>query len=148
MAGLTAVLREESNDRSRRGARLACQAILTTLATDPPTPPDQLEKTMHALLDHSQPGDITAVYQAFRRGLMPVDAALQVLAAFGAVDNTVPLRGLRRRETTTPDSTTTPHGGCDLNREIPGTVRRTCQTCTNVPRTRRFDVGSTQPHRR
>ncbi len=88
-AGLTAVLREESHDLAQRGARLACQTILTALSTDPPTPPDQLEQTMHALLDHSQPGDITAVYQAFRRGLMPLDAALQVLAAFGAVDDTI-----------------------------------------------------------
>jgi hypothetical protein len=58
------------------------------LATNPPTPRDQLEETTHALLDQSKPGDITAVYQAFRRGIMPVDAALEVLADFGALDDT------------------------------------------------------------
>jgi hypothetical protein len=86
-AGFDAVLREESHDRGRRGARLACQAIVMALATNPPTPRDQLEETMHALLDHSQPGDVTAVYQAFRRDMMPMDAALELLAAFGALDD-------------------------------------------------------------
>ena len=37
--------------------------------------------------DHSQPGDVSAVYQAFRRDMMPVDAALQVLADLGAIDD-------------------------------------------------------------
>jgi hypothetical protein len=86
-AGFDAVLREESHDPGRRGARLACQAVVMALATNPPTPRDQLEETTHALLDHSQPGDITAVYQAFRRGIMPVDGALEVLADFGALDD-------------------------------------------------------------
>jgi hypothetical protein len=87
-AGFDAVIREESQDRGRRGARLACQAVVMALATNPPTPRDQLEETTHALLDQSKPGDITAVYQAFRRGIMPVDAALEVLADFGVLDDT------------------------------------------------------------
>jgi Plasmid pRiA4b ORF-3-like protein len=86
-AGLDAVLRDESHDRRQAGARVACRAVLTALATDPPTPRDQLEETVHALLEYSDLGDATAVYQAFRRGIMPVDAALEVLADFGAVDN-------------------------------------------------------------
>jgi hypothetical protein len=86
-AGLAAVLREESHDRRRRGATLACATVLMALATDPPAPREQLEDAVHALLDHSRLGDITAMYEAFRRGIMPVDAALEVLAEFGAVDD-------------------------------------------------------------
>jgi hypothetical protein len=42
---------------------------------------------MHALLRGAPAGDATAVYEAFRRDVMPVDAALEVLADFGAVDD-------------------------------------------------------------
>lgn len=86
-AGLAAVLREESHDRRRRGATVACRAVLVALATNPPTPREQLEENVHALLDYSELGDVTAVYQAFRRGMMPVDATLALLADFGAVDD-------------------------------------------------------------
>jgi hypothetical protein len=91
--------------------------ILTALATDPHTPPEQLEETMHALLDHSRPGDIMAVYQAFRRSLMPVEAAPEVLADFGAIDDAIrptltPLAAGPGTGSGQPLTTPCPHGTC------------------------------------
>jgi hypothetical protein len=84
-AGLEAVCRAESHDRLEHGAAIACRHLLTVLATEPPPDADDLEDAVHQLLDAAD-GDIHPVFQAFRRGLMPVEAALELLAEFGAVD--------------------------------------------------------------
>jgi hypothetical protein len=55
LAGLEAVLREESHDRRRRGAAVVCRAVLMASATDPAPARDQLEDIVHELLGY---GDV------------------------------------------------------------------------------------------
>jgi len=97
LAGLEAVLRAESHDQPRRqGAMVLCRTLLTVLATDPPPAVDQLPDTAYQLLDFLDPRDARAVFEAFRCSMMPVDAALVVLAEFGAVDGETRLTPLGR----------------------------------------------------
>jgi hypothetical protein len=83
---LLAVLTEESGDRRGEGAVVLCRALLTALAGEPPPPHDRLDEVVHHLLHHAELEQATAVYEAFRRGVMPVDGGLEVLGEFGAVD--------------------------------------------------------------
>jgi hypothetical protein len=85
-SGFEAVLRAESYDRHERGAAIACRLVLTALAADPPPAAADLEDVVHQLLEAGDFQDSAAVYQAFRRGLMPVEAALGLLRDFGTVD--------------------------------------------------------------
>lgn len=82
---LEAVCRSESGDPQQQGAIAACRHVLTVLATDPPPTADDLEETVHQLLE-ADGSDTLAVFQAFRRGLMPVEAAAELLQQFGAID--------------------------------------------------------------
>ncbi|MCW2916606.1 MAG: PRiA4b ORF-3-like protein [Actinomycetia bacterium] len=86
LVGFEAVLRAESHDQRRRGAAIACRLVLTALAADPAPAPDDLERVVHQLLDARGYKESGAVFQAFRRSLMPVEAALGLLQDFGAVD--------------------------------------------------------------
>ena len=83
---MAAVLRAESHDDRRRGGAVLCRMLLTVLAADQP-PPAGLEEAVHGLLlKQADYGEVDAVYQAFRRGVMPVDAAMELLGQVGAVD--------------------------------------------------------------
>ena len=84
--GLDAVLHTESHDRRQQGAMVACRLVLTALRTDPPPTPVDLEDVVHGLLETTGHEEVTSVFQAFRRGLMPVEAAVGLLQDFGAVD--------------------------------------------------------------
>jgi hypothetical protein len=88
LAGLDAVLREESQDRSRSGAALVCLAVLAVLSADPPPPREwfQLESAVHRLLESGDLGSARAAFTVLHRGRMPVATVLEVLAEFDAVD--------------------------------------------------------------
>ncbi|WP_233157543.1 MULTISPECIES: plasmid pRiA4b ORF-3 family protein [Amycolatopsis] len=83
LKGLDAVLRAESADPRRRGAFALCRAVLTALANGPLL--DDLVFSVHRLLKGSEDGD--AVASSFGGAeLFPLDAALDVLTEFGALD--------------------------------------------------------------
>jgi hypothetical protein len=86
-SAVTAVLRAESNDDRRRGAAVLCRMLLGLLAADQPPAAGELEEAVHGLLlKQADYGEADAVYQAFRRGVMPVDAGMELLGQVGAVD--------------------------------------------------------------
>ncbi|MDQ0376889.1 plasmid pRiA4b ORF-3 family protein [Amycolatopsis thermophila] len=83
LKGLDAVLRAESVDPRRRGAHVLCRAVLTALANGPLL--DDLEFSVHRLLRGEE--DAGAVAGSFGGSeLFPLDAALDVLTEFGALD--------------------------------------------------------------
>ncbi|MFI0447374.1 plasmid pRiA4b ORF-3 family protein [Actinomadura sp. 6N118] len=94
LAGLDAVCRAESDERHQHGAAIACRHVLTVLATGAPPTADVLEDTVHQLLEAD--GDTLAVFQAFQRGLMPVEAAVGLLQEFGAIDQRQTITDLGR----------------------------------------------------
>ncbi len=83
---LLAVLAVESHDRRGEGATVLCRALLAALASEPAPAAGDLEVAVREQLDQEDLRRQGAVYEAFRRGLMPVEGGLAVLAAFGAVD--------------------------------------------------------------
>jgi Plasmid pRiA4b ORF-3-like protein len=88
LAGLDAVLREESQDRSRSGAALACLAVLAVLSADPPPPRERLalESAVYRLLESGDLGSPRAAFTVLHRSRMSVATVLEVLAEFDAVD--------------------------------------------------------------
>lgn len=83
LKGLDAVLRAESADPRRRGAFALCRAVLTALANGPLL--DDLVFSVHRLLKGSE--DAHAAAASFGgTGPFPLDAALDVLTEFGALD--------------------------------------------------------------
>jgi hypothetical protein len=96
LAGLDAVLRAESHDRRRSGAELACRLVLTVLAADPPPAPDRVEDVVHGLLREGTLEEVRAMFHSFRSHESPADAALGLLADFGAVDGAGRLTPLGR----------------------------------------------------
>ncbi|MGI5246704.1 plasmid pRiA4b ORF-3 family protein [Dactylosporangium sp. CA-139066] len=94
-AALGAVLRAESHDREGEGASVLCRTLLAVLAGEPAL--DDVEDLVNERLHDASGGwYIGAVYQAFRRGVMPVDAGAQLLGEFGAVDEGLRLTALGR----------------------------------------------------
>ncbi|WP_345119826.1 plasmid pRiA4b ORF-3 family protein [Dactylosporangium darangshiense] len=92
---LAAVLRAESHDRQAEGASALCRMLLAVLAGEPPL--DDIEDLVNERLHNAAGGWlIGAAYQAFRRGVMPVDAAAELLGEFGAVDDEQRLTALGR----------------------------------------------------
>jgi hypothetical protein len=87
LAGLDAVLRAESHDRRQRGAAVLIEVVLTVLAAEPSPARNELEDVVYHHLHAYDIEDAAAAYEAFRRGVMPVDAATAVLIEFGAVDD-------------------------------------------------------------
>lgn len=83
---MAAVLRAESHDDRRHGATVLCRTLLTVLAAEPPPAAADLEDTVHELLQYTDHRECGAVFEAFRRGVMPVDAGMELLAEIGAVD--------------------------------------------------------------
>jgi hypothetical protein len=81
-----AVLRTESHDDRGRGAPVLLRTLLTVMTAQSPPEMADLPEAVHELLHYSDLGDAGAVYSAFRRGVMPVDAGLELLAEVGAVD--------------------------------------------------------------
>ena len=81
-----AVLHAESHDDRRRGALVLCRTLLTALASQPPPAAPDLADTVHELFHHTDHGDISAVFSAFRQSVMPVDAGMELLGEIGAVD--------------------------------------------------------------
>jgi hypothetical protein len=81
-----AVLRTESHDDRRRGAPVLLRTLLTAMTAQPPLQKADVYAPVHELLNYSDLGDASAVYSAFRRGVVPVDAGLELLAEVGAVD--------------------------------------------------------------
>jgi len=80
-----AVLRTESHDDRGRGAPVLLRTLLTAMTAQSPPERADIPEAVHELL-HCDLGDAGAVYSAFRRGVMPVDAGLELLAEIGAVD--------------------------------------------------------------
>jgi hypothetical protein len=95
-AALLAVLRSESHDRRGEGAVVLCRTLLTVLESEAPPAVDDLEDAVHERLRQHTDWQFSAVFEAFRRGVMPVEAGLEVLAEFGAVDATARLTPLGR----------------------------------------------------
>ncbi|MFB9408378.1 plasmid pRiA4b ORF-3 family protein [Dactylosporangium matsuzakiense] len=91
---LLAVLRSESHDRRGEGAAVLCRTLLAVLEDEPPL--DELEDRVDARLRVADLWQFGAVFEAFRRGVMPVDGGLEVLAEFGAVDAAARLTALGR----------------------------------------------------
>jgi hypothetical protein len=83
---VSAVLRAESHDDRREGAAVLCRVLLTVLAMQPPPSAADLEDVVHDLLHHIDHREASAVFEAFRRGVMPVDAGMELLGEIGAVD--------------------------------------------------------------
>lgn len=88
---LSAVLRAESHDHRGEGATILCRTLLAVLADDP-----AVEKIGHLVDGRFLADEYTPVYQAFRRGVMPVDAGMELLTEFGAVDAAMRLTPLGR----------------------------------------------------
>lgn len=86
LLGLGGVLREESNDTERIGATVLCRLVLLVLDTQATQTMRELEETVDRILEERDLAEVGAAYQAFRRGVMPVPAALELLVEFGAVD--------------------------------------------------------------
>jgi hypothetical protein len=106
---LLAVLRAESHDRRGEGAVVLCRTLLTVLEDEPPV--DELEDRVDERLKAADLWQFGAVFEAFRRGVMPVEGGLKVLAEFGAVDAAARLTALgrwagRRFAATTPQPVT------------------------------------------
>ncbi|MEV6846554.1 plasmid pRiA4b ORF-3 family protein [Actinoplanes sp. NPDC051411] len=83
--GVRAVLRVESHDDRDRGAPVLLRSILTVLTTQPSLGVADIPKAAHDLLYHSDIGDTSAAYSAFRQSVMPEDAGLELLGEIGAV---------------------------------------------------------------
>ncbi|MFD1084711.1 plasmid pRiA4b ORF-3 family protein [Micromonospora andamanensis] len=81
-----AVLQAESHDDRGRGAPVLMRMLLTAMTAEP-APGIDVSEAVHQLLHYSDVGDASAAYSAFRRGVMPVDAGLELLAEAGAVDD-------------------------------------------------------------
>ncbi len=81
-----AVMQAESHDDRGRGAPVLLRTLLTVMTAQSPPEMTDVPEAVHELLHHSDLGDAGAVYSAFRRGVMPVDAGLDLLAGIGAVD--------------------------------------------------------------
>jgi len=99
LAGLDAVLREESRDDRREEAGALCQLLLAVLASDPPPSVGDLEATVHDYLRqryHEDEDIIVVAFRAFHSGVKPVDATLELLGEFGAVDGAGRLTALGR----------------------------------------------------
>jgi hypothetical protein len=92
---LLAVLREESHDRAGEGASVLCRTLLAVLAGDPVLG-DVDELVEERLIEEAGGRHVGAVYQAFRRGVMPVDAGAGLLLEFGAVDDSLRVTALGR----------------------------------------------------
>jgi hypothetical protein len=86
LLGLRAVLRAESHDEHRIGATVACRVVLDVLAHRPARTARELEEAVDRAFESWDYMDVLAVHQAFRRGAMPIPAAVELLAEFGAVD--------------------------------------------------------------
>src|SRR5262249_40787643 len=91
LAGLDAVLREESEDRHRRRAGIVCLAVLTALeeladSKEHPLSRPPLETVVRRLLERAGRDDVSAVVEPLRHRWMRLDAALDILAEFGAVE--------------------------------------------------------------
>jgi hypothetical protein len=95
-AAVEAVMRAESHDDRVRGASVLCRSLLIALDAQPTPSPDDLSDAVDDLLDGAGPGDVTAVYSAFRRGVMPVDAGMELLSEIGAIDAAGSLTALGR----------------------------------------------------
>ncbi|GAA2375119.1 plasmid pRiA4b ORF-3 family protein [Dactylosporangium salmoneum] len=93
---LIAVLRSESHDRRGEGAVMLCRTLLTVLDNEPAPAAEELEDAVHERLHELDGWQLGAVFEAFRRGVTPVEAGLEVLAEFGAVDATARLTSLGR----------------------------------------------------
>ena len=91
-----AVLRTESHDDRGRGAPVLLRTLLTVMTAQSPPEMADIPGAVHELLHYSDLGDASAVYSAFRRGVMPVDAGLELLAEVGAVDGDGNLTDLGR----------------------------------------------------
>jgi len=81
-----AVLRTESHDDRGRGAPVLLRTLLTVMTAQSPPETADIPGAVHELLHRSDLGDASAVYSAFRRGVMPVGDGLELLAEVGAVD--------------------------------------------------------------
>lgn len=86
LAGVRAVLRVESNDDQKIGASVVCRAVLRTLSARPTSDADQLEEIIEEELRSIDSFEAFAAHQAFRRGVMPEDAGLELLIECGGVD--------------------------------------------------------------
>jgi hypothetical protein len=86
-AAVRAVLQTESHDDRGRGAPVLMRTLLTAMTAEPAPGVTDVSEAVHQLLHYSDIGDASAVYSAFRRGVMPVDAGLALLAEVGAVDD-------------------------------------------------------------
>ncbi|MET7420396.1 plasmid pRiA4b ORF-3 family protein [Dactylosporangium sp. NPDC005555] len=94
-AALSAVLRVESHDREGEGASVLCRTLLAVLAKEPTV--GEIENRVHrSLLAEAEGWYVGAAHQAFRRGMTPVDAGVELLAEFGAVDAGLRLTPLGR----------------------------------------------------
>jgi hypothetical protein len=91
-----AVLRAESHDDRGRGAPVLLRTLLTVMTAQSPPEMADISEAVHELLHYSDIGDSSAVYSAFRRGVMPVDAGLELLAEVGAMDGAGRLTELGR----------------------------------------------------
>jgi len=81
-----AVLRAESHDDRGRGAPVLLRTLLTVMTAQTPPEMTDIPEAVYELLHYSDFGDAGAVYSAFRRGVMPVDAGLELLGEVGALD--------------------------------------------------------------
>jgi hypothetical protein len=91
-----AVLRAESHDDRGRGAPVLLRTLLTVMTAQSPPEMADISEAVHELLHYSDIGDSSAVYSAFRRGVMPVDAGVELLAEVGAMDGAGRLTELGR----------------------------------------------------
>ncbi|MCM4084572.1 plasmid pRiA4b ORF-3 family protein [Paractinoplanes hotanensis] len=85
-AAVRAVLRTESHDDRGRGAPILLRTLLTVMTAQSPPEMKDIPEAVHELLHYFDLGDASAVYSAFRRSVMPVDAGLELLGEVGAVD--------------------------------------------------------------
>jgi hypothetical protein len=72
-----AVLRTESHDDRGRGAPVLLRTLLTVMTAQTPPKMTNIPQAVNELLHYSDLGDASAVYSAFRRGVMPMDAGLE-----------------------------------------------------------------------
>jgi len=68
------------------GAPVLLRTLLTVMTARTPPEMTDIPEAVHELLHYSDLGDASAVYSAFRRGVMPVDAGLELLGEVGALD--------------------------------------------------------------
>ncbi|GAA2661939.1 helix-turn-helix domain-containing protein [Paractinoplanes durhamensis] len=62
------------------------RTLLTVMTARTPPEMTSIPEAVHELLHYSDLGDASGVYSAFRRGVMPVDAGLELLGEVGALD--------------------------------------------------------------